>query len=66
VKYVRGFLRFWYDFVVGDSVVLAIGGIAVLAIGYGLVEADLSLVAQLVLPLAAAGTLWASLPRRQP
>jgi hypothetical protein len=62
VKYIVGFGRFWYDFIVGDSVVLAIGGVAVLVLGYGLVEAGASSIAQVVLPLTVAGTLWASLP----
>ncbi len=33
MKYLVGVGRFWYDFIVGDSVVLAIGGVALLALG---------------------------------
>lgn len=62
MKYVVGLGRFWYDFIVGDSVLLAIGGVAVLVLGYGLVQADVAHVAELALPLGVVGTLWASLP----
>ena len=61
---IAGFFRFWYDFLVGDSVALAIGGIAVLVLGYGLVEAGVPISAEVLLPIAAVGTIWASLPRR--
>ncbi len=64
MKYVKGFGLFWYDFIVGDSFVLAIGGVALIALGWALVDLDLSTVAEVVLPLGVVGTLWASLPRR--
>jgi membrane protein implicated in regulation of membrane protease activity len=60
---VRGFFRFWYDFIVGDSVVLAIGGGAVLVAGALLVWAGAEAVAQVLLPVMVAGTLALSLPR---
>jgi hypothetical protein len=63
MKYVIGFGRFWYDFIVGDSVFLAIGGVAMLALGYALVEAGAASVAEVVLPLVVAATLIVSLPR---
>jgi hypothetical protein len=63
MKYVIGFGRFWYDFIVGDSVLLAIGGVAMLALGYGLVQAGATTVAEVVLPLMVAATLIVSLPR---
>jgi hypothetical protein len=67
MKYIVGFGRFWYDFIVGDSIVLAIGGMGVLALGFGLSRLDesasgLADVAQVVLPLAVIGTVWGSLP----
>jgi len=62
VSWIRGFARFWYDFLVGDSMALAIGGIVVLILGYGLVEVGAGLEAQLILPLAAVATIAASLP----
>ena len=40
MRYVTGFARFWYDFIVGDSVVLAIGGAGALIVGALLVRAD--------------------------
>jgi hypothetical protein len=62
VKYVRGFFAFWYDFIVGDSIMLAIGGVLVLVLGYALVESGAERVAEVALPLAAIGTVAASLP----
>ena len=63
MKYIVGFGRFWYDFIVGDSVFLAIGGVAMLALGYGLVQAGSTTVAEVALPLTVAVTLIVSLPR---
>jgi hypothetical protein len=37
VNIVIGFCRFWYDFVVGDSVTLAVGAAVTLIIGAALV-----------------------------
>ena len=62
MKYVVGFFRFWYDFLVGDSWTLAVGGIAVILLGYGLAQADATTAAEIVLPLAAIATIFASLP----
>ena len=64
MKYIQGFGAFWWDFIVGDSFVLAVGGVALIALGYGLVELGASEIAEVVLPLAVVGTLVASLPRR--
>jgi hypothetical protein len=64
MKYFKGFCLFWWDFVVGDSIALAIGGVVVLVIGYILVEANLQIAAEVLLPLAAIGTIWVSLPMR--
>lgn len=33
MKWISAFGRFWYDFIVGDSVELAIGGCTVIALG---------------------------------
>ena len=62
MKYVKGFVLFWYDFLVGDSIMLAIGGILVLVLGYLLVQLDVGDLAQVVLPLACVGTIFVSLP----
>lgn len=62
MKWLKAFGLFWYDFLVGDSIALAIGGIAVLALGFGLVELNAGTLAQIALPVAAIGTIAASLP----
>jgi hypothetical protein len=65
VKYVTGFFQFWYDFIVGDSVLLAIGGAAVLILGYLMVQAGLDVMAEILLPLIAIGAVAVSLPRKR-
>ena len=50
----RGFLRFWYDFIVGDDWRIAAGVLLVLAAGAALVAMDAVRDAVLV-PLVAAG-----------
>ena len=64
MRFVVGFARFWYDFIVGDSAVLAVGGVAVLAVGYGLSHADYTMLAEFVLPALVLGTLAVSLRLR--
>jgi hypothetical protein len=61
MKVLIGFGRFWYDFVVGDSVALAIGGCAVIATGALLVRLGAASAAQVLLPLIVAATLAISL-----
>ncbi len=61
MKYITGFAAFWYDFIVGDSVVLAIGGAAVLVLGALLVHWDMRGVAEVALPAIIVGTLGLSL-----
>lgn len=63
MNWVVAFGRFWYDFIVGDSVVLAIGGVSVLVLGYILSQVGNSLLAQLALPVAVIATIALSLPR---
>ena len=65
MKYVTGFFQFWYDFIVGDSVLLAIGGAAVLILGYLMVQANLDVMAEILLPLIAIGAVAVSLPRKR-
>ena len=64
MKYITGFARFWYDFVVGDSWLLAVAGAAVLVLGYALVEANLDVLAELLIPIVAIAGVAVSLPRR--
>jgi hypothetical protein len=61
MKYLVHFGRFWYDFIVGDSVVLAIGGVAVLLFGALLVWAGAGSLAQVLLPVGVVATLAVSL-----
>jgi len=50
----RGFLRFWYDFIVGDDWRIALGVVLVLAAGAALVAAD-ALAEDVLVPLVGAG-----------
>ena len=61
MRYIIGFGRFWYDFIVGDSAVLAVGGVAVLLVGWGLARADYAMLAEFVQPALVLGTLAVSL-----
>jgi hypothetical protein len=54
VKYVRAFLRFWWDFIVGDDWRIAAGVLVVLAAG-ALLVANTSAPDGLVAALVAAG-----------
>lgn len=65
MRFVAGFFRFWWDFIVGDSVALAIGGVAVLVLAYAMVESGMNLAAQVVVPVAVVATIVASLPMRR-
>ena len=61
MKYIVGFAKFWYDFIVGDSAVLAVGGAAVLIVGALLARAGASGLAEVALPVLVVGTLGVSL-----
>lgn len=65
MRFVAGFFRFWWDFIVGDSAALAIGGVAVLGLAYAMVESGMNLAAQVVVPIAVVATIVASLPMRR-
>ncbi|HEY7269711.1 MAG TPA: hypothetical protein VH951_07780 [Dehalococcoidia bacterium] len=65
MKYVTGFFQFWYDFIVGDSVLLAIGGVLVLLTGWLAVQGGIDVAAEIALPLIAIGAVAVSLPRRR-
>jgi hypothetical protein len=64
VNHLKAFVLFWYDFLVGDSIWLAIGGVCVLALGYGLVQGHLGVVAEILIPIVSIATIWISLPMR--
>jgi hypothetical protein len=61
MKYMIGFGRFWYDFIVGDSVILALGGAGALAVNALLVSTGVGALAEWLLPAVVIGTLAASL-----
>jgi len=61
VRYVIAFLRFWYEFIVGDDWRVAAAVITAIALTAALAGAGIS--AWWVLPLAVVATLFASLRR---
>jgi hypothetical protein len=61
MRYLTAFGRFWWDFIVGDSVTLAVGGATVLVLGALLVAAGADDLVQVALPVAVAATLALSL-----
>ncbi|MDP3208944.1 MAG: hypothetical protein Q8M65_07330 [Rhodoglobus sp.] len=61
MRYVVGFGRFWYDFIVGDSIVLAIGGAGALALGALLVANGAGAITEWLLPTTVVVTLAVSL-----
>jgi hypothetical protein len=54
VALLRGFLRFWYDFIVGDDWRIAAGVVLVLAAGAALVATE-AVEDEVLVPLVAAG-----------
>jgi hypothetical protein len=64
LRALRGFGLFWWDFIVGDSIALAIGVVIAVGLAFALVHATSPGVVEVVLPLVVAGTLAASLLRR--
>ena len=61
MKYIKGFGYFWYDFLVGDSMTLAVGGVGALVLAYLVVVAGSPALAEIVLPLVVIATIIASL-----
>jgi hydrogenase/urease accessory protein HupE len=61
MKYVIAFLRFWYDFIVGDDWRVAVGILVAIGLTAALAAGDVS--AWWVMPLAVVATLWGSLRR---
>lgn len=53
MRFLRGFGRFWFDFVVGDDWRIALGVVLVLGLGALLVATE-ALAAELLMPLLAA------------
>ena len=66
MMYLKSFLRFWYDFIVGDSWELAAGVLGLLAVAKLFdvaVPAAADQVLFLAVPIAVVGTLGVSLAR---
>ena len=61
MKYIKGFGYFWYDFLVGDSMTLAVGGVGALLLAYLVVLAGAPALAEIVLPVVVIATIIASL-----
>jgi hypothetical protein len=61
VKYIRSFVKFWWDFIVGDDWRLAASVVAGLALTYFLAHRDIT--AWYVMPLVVAVALAWSLRR---
>ena len=55
------FFAFWYDFIVGDDWVLAVGAVVLLALAAIVARSDLSALAWLVMPLGVLLILCVSL-----
>ena len=62
MKYIVGFGRFWYDFIVGDAWEVAVGVVVTLALAWLAVRAGLAREAWPIVPLgvviALAGSLY--------
>ena len=71
MRFLVRFLRFWYDFIVGDAWEIAAGVVAVLGIGTGLHRTDgvdrafIPLVVALGVSVVLAGSLLAEVRRRR-
>jgi hypothetical protein len=63
MTFLRNFGAFWYDFIVGDDWVLAVGVLAALALTAVAARSSFESLAWLLLPLLAAGVLAISLWR---
>ncbi len=61
MRYVRSFLHFWYDFLIGDDATIAAG--VVLALAATAIFAHLGVPAWWLLPAAATALLGLSLAR---
>ena len=61
MRYLVGFGRFWYEFIVGDDWRVAVG--IALALGLTALLATTWATAWIVMPLAVAAVLWMSLRR---
>jgi len=63
MRWLIGFGRFWWDFLVGDTPELFVGALVVLGVVAGLVHGGARTAAIAVLPVLVAGLLVASVLR---
>jgi len=63
MNFVKRFLAFWYDFIVGDDWVVAAGVVVLLAVTGALAHADLNTSAWVLMPVGVALVLAISLRR---
>lgn len=61
MKYITGFGRFWWDFIVGDSIFLAIGAPVAFISAYLVDRSSWSTLGEIALPAIVIGTLLVSL-----
>jgi hypothetical protein len=64
VSLARAFGMFWWDFIVGDSLTLAVGVVCAVALTFILAHTAPTPVTEITVPLIVAATLGASLLRR--
>jgi hypothetical protein len=64
VKHLRAFALFWWDFIVGDSMTLALGAVGVIALAFLFGHSSLGHAGDVLVPAAVIVTLGASLRRR--
>jgi membrane protein implicated in regulation of membrane protease activity len=60
---VKRFVGFWYDFIVGDDWLIAVGVLAALAVAAVLARSAWDAAAWVFLPVAVVALLYASLAR---
>jgi hypothetical protein len=63
VAFLRSFLAFWYDFVVGDDWVVAVGVIGLLLVSGVLAHAGVTPAAWVILPVGVLAVLVLSVRR---
>jgi len=63
MNFIKRFLAFWYDFIVGDDWVVAAGVVVLLAATGALLQANLNTAAWLMMPVGVVLVLAISLRR---
>jgi hypothetical protein len=63
MHFIKAFLAFWYDFIIGDDWVVAAGVVILLVVCGALAQANMHTTAWLVMPLGVVAVLAVSLRR---